>query len=99
MFRRVMASLNWETTTDRDTFADNLSAELSGISTYDENVNHYEDNEGTPRSTVDVRPESTTDADDLYTFISDEMDSIPASKGRVHWHDCKHDEGRRSSLA
>jgi len=93
MYRRVIANLRWETASKRDGFKSNLSTKLDGIPCYDRSVNHGEDMEGNPTSGVDVRPESDADADDLYSFIKDRMDKIPALTGRVTWHDCKHDEG------
>jgi len=93
MKRRVMASLRWETPSKRDTFKNDLSAKLGGISCYDKKVRHGKDMEGNPRSTVDCRPENAPDADNLFTFIKDKMDSIPVLTGRVTWHNCKHDEG------
>jgi len=93
MFRRVMADLKWETPSERDTFKDDLATKLGGIPCYDENVRYGEDLEGNPQSIFDCRPENNTDANDLFAFIKDKMDSIPVLTGRVTWHDCKHDEG------
>jgi len=93
MYRRVIANLKFETPSEQNTFKNDLSTKLDGITCFDKDVNHREDIEGTPQSTVDCRSEGTADADDLYTFIKDEMDTIPALSGRVHWHNCRHDEG------
>jgi len=93
MFRRVKATLKWEVPTDQDTFGDDLSKKLKRISCYDENVNHGTDIEGNPQSVIDVRPEEKPDGDKLFSFIKDKMEKIPALTGRVHIHDCKHNEG------
>jgi len=92
LYRRVMCSLKFEAPSKRDTFAGDLDTKLSNIACYDRNVNHGEDEEGNPISTVDVRPEQSTDADDLYSFIKNTMEHNPHVSGYVHWHDCKHDE-------
>jgi len=88
-----MASLNWGTPSGRDEFKNGLSAKLDGIPCYDKDVSHGEDMEGNPQSAVDCRPEETADADDLYSWIKGKMNTIPALKGKVTIHDCKHDEG------
>lgn len=93
MYRRVMADLKWETSGKRGTFKNELATKLSGVPTFDENVVHGEDMEGNPHSSVDVRPESDADADDLYEHVKRAMDKTPGLTGRVTIHDCRHDEG------
>jgi len=93
MFRRVMANLKWETSTERDAFKNDLATKLSSVPTFDENVEHGEDEEGNPHSSIDVRPENPADADDLYNHVKGEMDKILGLTGRVTVDDCRHDEG------
>jgi len=93
MYRKVMAELKWDSPSKRDTFKTNLAKKLSNIPCHDENVVHGEDIEGNPHSSIDVRPESDADADDLYSHVKRAMDNIPGLTGRVTVHDCRHDEG------
>jgi len=68
MFRRVIANLKFETTSKRDSFADDIVTKLDEVTCYDRNTRHGEDTRGNPRSGVDVRPENAPDADDLYAY-------------------------------
>lgn len=87
-----MAQLRWETPSKRDTFKTDLDTKLTNIACYDRNVRHGEDMDGNPQSNVDVRPEQSADADDLYNSIKNKMDNIPVLTGVVHWHDCSHSD-------
>jgi len=93
MKRRVIANLKWQTKANRNAFKDDLATKLSSVPAFDEDVEHGEDMEGNPHSSIDVRPESDADADDLYNYVKGKMDNIPGVTGRVTVHDCRHDEG------
>lgn len=94
MYPRVIAETTWEGSSDRNTFIDNLVSALDDRGPYHERTRHEgQDPDGRPTATVDVRPESATDADEIYQYIADQIDRIPALTGQVHVHECTHDEG------
>lgn len=92
MKRRVIADLRFETSDKRATFKLGLDDKIGNMQIFHSSVTQGEDEEGNPQTTADIRPEHKEDADDLFQDIKSRMETIPALKGSVSWHDCKHDE-------
>lgn len=93
MYRRVIANLVWDTPSRRDSFKSDLEAKLSNMPTFDQGHSHEVGISGEPVSSIDVRAESATDADELYNWIQSKMDNVPVMSGEVNIHDCRNDEG------
>lgn len=94
--RRVIANIQWNNKTDRDSFKNNLKTELDKYSHHKRNTTNGESVNSTPNSSVDVIPEASSDADSVYSFIKDKIDNIPAITGTVHKHDCDYWDGGAS---
>ena len=93
MKRRLIASITFNTPTQRSSFNAQWRNILSGKALSDYSDTDGEDREtGKPNKGIDTRFNVPAEAGDAFTRIKTALNNVPWLQGTVSIHNCNHDE-------